>query len=70
MKIYLVADLHTGLRSYDEKFKVFTDKNKALKWAEQNGYSDPFNLGVSERVGMASIGGDPHLIILPLELNN
>lgn len=69
---YLVADNSTGWyqpMSYKDRYRLFSDKEKALEHAISLGFKDEMGLGISDKVGMASIYccGDIDVSIIPIE---
>ena len=55
-----------SLLRHDEKYRLFDDKDKAVKYAESLGYVSDF-FGISDKPGMASVymAGGVDILILP-----
>ena len=51
---------------YANLYRVYENRNDALAWAKENGFEDPFRMGVSEKVGQATFFkcGDVDIMIM------
>lgn len=68
MKTGWIVIINKGIKllKYIDRYKVFLEENKqsAINWAKQNGYCDPFEMGIDEKIGMANVYSDIDIDIL------
>ena len=68
--VYLVINNHKSktFLSFEDKWKIFTDKEKTIAYAESIGFKSLF--GVSSAIGMLSVYqcGDIDVSIIPVEV--
>lgn len=70
-KVYLIINETNRLISVEDKYEIFTDRERGLARLTELGWADDMSMGVTDEVGLMSLErvGDSTLCWVPVEVS-